>query len=103
MNLQVKKKQMLDAIELIDKAVQYSEDIENSARVKQLEKSAMILIEEIGRNEFFESDYQTIINQLNEFVKTIENGTDAQVLAKIGVLCSESKVILGEINRRNGN
>jgi len=103
MNLQKKKKQMLDAIELIDRAVQYSEDIENNTRVKQLEKSAIILIEEIGKNEFFESDYQTIINQLNEFVKAIETGNNEQVLAKIGLLCNESKVILGEINRRNGN
>lgn len=94
---------MLDAIELIDRAVQYSEDIENNTRVKQLEKSAIILIEEIGKNEFFESDYQTIINQLNEFVKAIETGNNEQVLAKIGLLCNESKVILGEINRRNGN
>jgi hypothetical protein len=101
MNLEQKKAQMLNAISLIDQASNLSDDPANDARVKMLNKSAMIIIEDLSKNESYQSDFEALMEISEKLFSLVESDrNDQQLAGPIGLLSNNAKVLVSEIKKR---
>lgn len=99
MNIQLTRNQLQAALSLLDSIESVSKEPNAENRVKVLERSFYLITDKISSNGFLLEDFRLACNQLNKFIEGVENRNDEQVLAYIGKLNHETKIILEQINR----